>query len=94
MIKKIFIVFLFLVYISPVFALEDGEKLSAAAETIQENPENIDINNKLKKELKEAIDKEEVDIYFDYYNYNSNKKQFELDKSINAPYCFPKVIKY
>lgn len=28
------------------------------------------------------------------YNYNSNKKQFELDKSINAPYCFPKVIKY
>ncbi len=55
MIKKIFIVFLFLVYISPVFALEDGEKLSAAAETIQENPENIDINNKLKKELKEAI---------------------------------------
>ena len=45
MIKKIFIVFLFLVYISPVFALEDGEKLSAATETIQENPENIDINN-------------------------------------------------
>lgn len=28
------------------------------------------------------------------YNYNSNKKQFELDKSINAPYCFPKIIKY
>lgn len=28
------------------------------------------------------------------YNYNSNKKQFELDKSIHAPYCFPKVIKY
>lgn len=28
------------------------------------------------------------------YNYNSNKKQFELDKSINATYCFPKVIKY
>ena len=28
------------------------------------------------------------------YNYNSNKKQFELDQSINAPYCFPKVIKY
>lgn len=28
------------------------------------------------------------------YNYNSNKKQFELYKSINAPYCFPKVIKY
>lgn len=28
------------------------------------------------------------------YNYNSNKKQFELDKNINAPYCFPKVIKY
>ena len=28
------------------------------------------------------------------YNYNSNKKRFELDKSINAPYCFPKVIKY
>lgn len=28
------------------------------------------------------------------YNYNSNKKQFELDRNINAPYCFPKVIKY
>lgn len=28
------------------------------------------------------------------YNYNSNKKQFELDKNINAPYCFPEVIKY
>lgn len=28
------------------------------------------------------------------YNYDSNKKQFELDKNINAPYCFPKVIKY
>ena len=28
------------------------------------------------------------------YNYNSNKKQFELSQSIIAPYCFPKVIKY
>lgn len=28
------------------------------------------------------------------YNYNSNKKQFELNQSIIAPYCFPKVIKY
>lgn len=28
------------------------------------------------------------------YNYNSNKKQFELDRNINASYCFPKVIKY
>lgn len=27
------------------------------------------------------------------YNYNSNKKQFELDRNINAPYCFPKIIK-
>lgn len=28
------------------------------------------------------------------YNYNSNKKQFELNSLIIAPYCFPKVIKY
>ncbi|MBQ6477574.1 MAG: GGDEF domain-containing protein [Bacilli bacterium] len=28
---------------------------------------------KTKKDLKEAIDRGEVDIYFDYYNYNNNK---------------------
>lgn len=28
------------------------------------------------------------------YKYTSNKKQFELDKNIKAPYCFPKVIKF
>jgi len=28
------------------------------------------------------------------YNYNSSKKQFELDKSIIASYCFPEIIKY
>lgn len=28
------------------------------------------------------------------YNYNQSKNQFELNRFINAPKCFPEVIKY
>ncbi len=63
---------------SPYEVKVNGKIAGIAGEYIERVSRLADINFKLKEyktkeELKEAIDKEEVDIYFDYYNYNSNK---------------------
>ncbi len=54
MFKKILISFIFLTLVYPVFALEKNKE-TVLEETKQEIIENVDINNKLKKELKETI---------------------------------------
>ena len=56
----------------------NGSLAGIAGEYINRLERLADINFEYKKyntkkELKEAIDKGEVDIYFDYYNYNNNK---------------------
>jgi diguanylate cyclase (GGDEF)-like protein len=56
----------------------NGSLAGIAGEYINRLERLTDINFEYKKyntkkELKEAIDKGEVDIYFDYYNYNNNK---------------------
>ncbi len=54
MFKKILISFIFSTLVYPVFALEKNKE-TVLEETKQEIIENVDINNKLKKELKETI---------------------------------------
>lgn len=54
MFKKIVISFIFLTLVCPVFALEENKE-TVLEDTKQEIIENVDINNKLKKELKETI---------------------------------------
>ena len=56
----------------------NGSLAGIAGEYINRLERLTDINFEYKKyntkkDLKEAIDKGEVDIYFDYYNYNNNK---------------------
>lgn len=63
---------------SPYEVKVNGKIAGIAGEYIERVSRLANINFKLKEyktkeELKDAIDKEEVDIYFDYYNYNSNK---------------------
>ncbi len=64
---------------NPPYEVKVHNKLSGiAGEYIDRVTRLSDINFKLKKynskkDLQKAIDKGEVDIYFDYYNYNSDK---------------------